>query len=75
MFLTKEKKMKKSSHPMRLLSIRVNSFKNTAAIATPVKIHPIEWISPARLSLKSTFVSKAAMIRECSFDRLEAYQK
>jgi hypothetical protein len=75
MFLTKEKKIKKSSRPIHLLSIRVNSFKDTAAIATPVKIHPIAWISSARLSLKSTFVSKAAMIRECSVDRLEAHQK
>jgi hypothetical protein len=41
-FFTKEKKMKKSPHPIRLLSIRVNSFKDTAAIATSVKMHPID---------------------------------
>jgi hypothetical protein len=54
-----EKKIKKSSHPARLLSTWVKSFKVTAAIAMPVKTQPTALISEARVSLKSTFVLKA----------------
>jgi hypothetical protein len=45
-----EKKIKKSSHPARLLSTRVKIFKNTAAMAMPVKTHPTTLISAARVS-------------------------
>jgi hypothetical protein len=62
-WLTSAKKIKKSSQPSLFTSVlaRANIFKKTVAIAMPVKIHPMTFISVPRLSVKSTLGEPVAM--------------
>lgn len=57
--------MKKSSHPRILYTCpRANSLRKTVAIALPVNTQATTLISAARLWLKSTSVSKVAMVQQ-----------